>query len=937
MEELYSRLRELRLAREQGSIGQAALHGLTLGYKGRAPKGAAQWVAWLIANLPAFYVTRGASAFAVGKTGLAASRPLLAASLREAGGLGALGAISKPMEGETRLGAALTGAGVGAAFPIAGRGLSRLLRRPPRAVPSPGPTFEEAPKLPLLSPILPAHTLVEKLPPAVGVPMRQVVERLIRGERELPLLETTSLERLTEARRPLKAGSPELQQVLAALQGRTREEALAELPSELHEPWRRLRHGLNLEWVGQQLAERRRITEQFGERGIPPRLARRQATALAPLAPPRKGYYPYGATANYFVLEPAAEAGLVSELADEGLLESAERGFKLIPGRGVAATRREAEEVAARYAAESGTPIESLKIIERGPAGPHMEGFGLPRPTFWALVNRLAGAQGVKPQELLKELGPELPIRVRPAKWARGKFKGFRQQRLGKLAPPEPAWEDLERYVVQSAQFKAMTGPLAFAGRRREAILGLAGGEQTPLGQYWERYLQGVAGQPSKWEQRVLDGLTNLAQQDTTLGRLASRYAGDPFAVRRISGGIRGLETLAKLGFSLSAPLWNMAQLSNLVGVTSLRETMAAAREVIFHPERWERVFEQAGVIPLSGKVGQMTLEELGGPIKAIYPAAMWLFNKSEQFLQRAAVVAGFKRGGMEEARRVLIRTMFHYGKADVPEILRGPFGAVIGQFKPYLLNQMFFILGMNRREAMRYFPVLMALAGTGAIPFKEQFDDIAYLFTEESPISELEVRHPRLTTGLPGLAGVSTQMPLGVTEGLVPDTSAMAFGPFLSDIIRAVRAERAGELGPAHALSPFVALRRSLSWARTLGQGGVRVPETGELIYRIPGQPTRRLRGASPAETRRLNIEQITRMRQTVPLVGRRRFHERAEAVRRETARATVPRAVLLQAAGLTPTELRAHRVLRKLQARERERYRRQRRKGTPLREVYE
>lgn len=901
-------------SRAEGSIGGSFVHGLSLDYGGSEPQTLPQWLAYGAGSIAPFAileaVTSGTATPLLGARAAAAlarfskAHKLLAPALRQAGVFGAYGALRNPKPGDSRLGNAALDAALGGFYPPA----AEAAKIGWRAI---------SPK------IMPAlYTAETQVPEAARAPLQAVIKRLIGGEQRQSFLTEQHFSQLGRTLEGLT--KEQRQRVLDFLEGKTLAEARAELPPELFPTWGKLRGQMNLGWAQQQMAERQRVIEEMLGKGATQAEAEAAArTQIPSLKPPIEGYWPHGASANYFVLRKQPSGN-----------------FALTPGsRDVARTYAEAQDIAQRHL-EAGVPESDISILPRKDvfAGRGTGATRLPRPAFWGLVSKLAKREGVSPSELLEDFGSELPVAIKKPPYAGGKFAGFRQKREDILGAPEHTLEDLKSYLAQSSRFSAMNAPLASVGREREGIVKLLGGEGSSWQKWLDKYLDRVAGKPSDFENRVNELMMSAAEKGNSL---AAHFAGDPYALRRLAGSVRMLTGLNKLGFSPSSAIWNLAQTSNTFAIHGSRVTARAIWEVLQHGPKWEPIFKELHIAPgAGGKAGVEQLEEMAGTtLSKLYGGGLWLFGKAEGFNRRVAATAGYlaaKEAGatheaaLKSAADTILRTQFHYGAANVPEIMAGPLGKIIFQFRPFIVNQLAFMLGLSKREAARFFPAIAALAGTGAIPLREEADALFNLTKDQQPIAEFELKHPRASSGILGALGISTQEPLSVTQGLIPQGTRDLLGPTVGDVTRIIRAWREGNPVGRAALQANVLGKRIGQVQDLLETGGIRAPATGELIYEVPGQPKKFVPARDLTTAQRMNVERLLRLRRSVPLVERQRWYQRYQRAKAEQGEAPgqLLTAILL-AAGLTPTALRAHTLAGNLTAADIQKFRRLRRTG--------
>jgi hypothetical protein len=206
------------------------------------------------------------------------------------------------------------------------------------------------------------------------------------------------------------------------------------------------------------------------------------------------------------------------------------------------------------------------------------------------------------------------------------------------------------------------------------------------------------------------------------------------------------------------------------------------------------------------------------------------LFQKPEPLNREvsaaAAYVQGLKEGMSPEAAQIFaIRAnwaeQFTYNIANLPQIMRGPTGKLITQFKPYLVKEIEFMSSLSGKEWARYLGMQLALGGPRAymIVLKSLPILSAFGFWEEAmDIGEewMNKNMPlasRGVAGLPGLvdpkyafdmsAAASFQFPAGPMDFAGPALSDLAnikknvldplftYGPYAEDL------KKTGDIAP--------------------------------------------------------------------------------------------------------------------------------------------
>jgi hypothetical protein len=516
----------------------------------------------------------------------------------------------------------------------------------------------------------------------------------------------------------------------------------------------------------QQGVERGEVLKTLTELG--PRLAQKKY----PIETSRlwETFFPTGTRANFLILAPGRELGtlrLASDQAEKALAKN-------LP---------EAQRKLAALAEELKIAPESLMIT---PPQVAKEGAvaELSQPSFWVTVSKLAKGLDVSKDEVLKQLGSvgKLPIGIKQP-YKGGLFGRHFQFRKGLLRPPtdpKALQMDLESYLSEAARVTELGPALRSAGKLYPAIARIAGGEKTGLARWYEKYLQNVGGVPKWYEKRISEAALRMAEQNHWASSLVGPLAGDPAALRRFSSQVRTFQTMAKLGLRLTSVVAQLSQtVINTGSVVKPQTLVRAIYEAVHRPRRWDWLFRDATVAQLTGQAGMVEAEIRPG-LRGLFDTSMWMFKKGEELNQRVASIAGFieKTGitdpliasksalrgeGTEAAFKLLLRTQFHYGPANLPSALQGSMESILFQFRPFLINQVGFMMGLAPKEAAKFFTTLGVLTGAGAIPLIEPAHRFLFPFSPLTPavrgIEELQIRYPGglcgPSRGFRGYAGV--------------------------------------------------------------------------------------------------------------------------------------------------------------------------------------
>jgi hypothetical protein len=327
-----------------------------------------------------------------------------------------------------------------------------------------------------------------------------------------------------------------------------------------------------------------------------------------------------------------------------------------------------------------------------------------------------------------------------------------------------------------------------------------------------QQYMADVMGDQRPWEAGMNDALTNFLGVPTN-------------AVRRWSGYMRSWQSISKLG-GFNSAITNSTQVAlntlPLVGVEytakGYKHTLARWRtgaNLVY--EGMEEVIDNA--VPLGGDAalgefaggffsGAKNQLLIGKKREAVAHMSLYAFHKVEQinravsangaYLKHLAKNPGDKAGAIAAGITTAKRTQFEYAQANMPEILRGPGGAVLGQFKSFWINELEFVAGLSGKEAAKFTAYLTGLGGVGAVaalPGVELINHASGFFMDEK-ISEYmhtrmagkaeregftdDIAGRALSFGLPGIFDLDMSRVVGA--GGFADLTSGLLGPTVSD-----------------------------------------------------------------------------------------------------------------------------------------------------------
>lgn len=341
---------------------------------------------------------------------------------------------------------------------------------------------------------------------------------------------------------------------------------------------------------------------------------------------------------------------------------------------------------------------------------------------------------------------------------------------------------------------------------------------------------------------------------------------------------------------------------------------------------------------------------------RAFQNIALFVFNSAEKVNRTVTAWGAFQRElskgrtrseAASIAQEIMEQTQFNYRLSNMPEILRGPAGKTIGQFKSFIVNQLEFmsdLVGVGRGRQIqpgalgKMGGVLFGLGGAslmlntpgaglvdkasgvfmdGKLSEKLKAGDIAGLDPQEDPLDKLVV------FGLPGLLG-DIDISDYVGTGKISEITRGLAGPAVSDLqtvadfvtnaakdVQATGGPGTGRISDEtktaflQQIMPSAARRaeRAFDIAKT---GDVRNPYTGKLIYRpqeryqtaffkFLGAPSTRAQqeramDAIAGEARRRYVQNHSALARKAAKAALEGDTDRVARIRREAAEMGVP-----------------------------------------------
>jgi hypothetical protein len=454
-----------------------------------------------------------------------------------------------------------------------------------------------------------------------------------------------------------------------------------------------------------------------------------------------------------------------------------------------------------------------------------------------------------------------------------------------------------------------------------------------------KQYIERVNGTPTSLE-RIWHNMIDWAmapQRGGTLPTVMQEFT--QTTLRRNPFGlpaIRKLESMWRLGYSPLSAFVNMSQTYvNTASKIGYGPTAEAAAQLA-RASRLGTKFDPAYAAVIDQRLIEMGVEyavplsAMGSAAKDLHKLGWWhplyMFNKIETVNRSIAGLAGYNRAikqGLTHEEAILAGRQFSnevnfiYSIEDLPLLLSGPAGQTLGQFKPFLVNELHFIAGLRGAEIPRFIVNLTTAGGIGALaslPGLNLADVLAGDIVGERPSEFVKRKAPRAARGVLGLLGFDAEQSLalnsimagrtfagGADNSAVSEIIDLSLGPGAKDLITLltdvapslVQTGVAKTVGaPPNAplslrdkarvwrqLMPTQA-RRVTDAYRIARDGVVRQPTTGREIFTPPNV------GRETALTllgfRSVERSEADRERFTLGRIARQRATTRATFVRR-------------------------------------------------------
>jgi hypothetical protein len=287
---------------------------------------------------------------------------------------------------------------------------------------------------------------------------------------------------------------------------------------------------------------------------------------------------------------------------------------------------------------------------------------------------------------------------------------------------------------------------------------------------------------------------------------------------------------ILKLGlFNLSAGVVNLIQLTNTFSKVPAKHFATAFGKVIgMRLNASDRaLIRRLGVehdLGLTDTGGYSAISKGGN----IVNASLFFFRGAEYLNRAITGIAAYetareKGAGYKDARQyareIIDATQFDYSVADTSMIFRNPAGRLIGQFKPYAVKQVEFVMGLKGAENIKFWIPALLMAGTAGIPLIEGLSDLIKWITGVDPLLEVKqflmkwagddaqkkaVARVALY-GVGSVVGIDVSRRVG-TGDVLPKRAADLLGPTISTLLNAKKIMETGDKTEfVRSLSPSV------------------------------------------------------------------------------------------------------------------------------------
>lgn len=397
-----------------------------------------------------------------------------------------------------------------------------------------------------------------------------------------------------------------------------------------------------------------------------------------------------------------------------------------------------------------------------------------------------------------------------------------------------------------------------------------------------ERETDLLLGRPTRAERHVQNIVQGLGLE-ATLG---------PRALKSFSGFVRNIESKLKLGGIWSGVI-NSTQYATATVAKLGTKYSAIGLEAILSPAKRaealallkegnidlgihtlttegiltadDSVFGELRNAAARMKIGE-TKAAAGSGFRALENLWLLLFNGAEKMNRLGTFYGAYRKATGEfnmtreaalgYAEKIVRETQFDYSAANTPQLLAGPVGAVLGQFKSFFVHEVEMIAQMTPKERVKLLVSFQALGGLGSLlnmPGADLVDNASRFMFDQKMSEALKVSgggddanpFTRFAAfGLPGLRGLDISRSVG--PGGIADLHRGWMGPGAGDL--AAYGKFAGGVVSDHfkygstrpeTWNAFLQkalpsqARRTLLGLDIIDSGEVRNPYSGKLVYR--------------------------------------------------------------------------------------------------------
>jgi len=387
------------------------------------------------------------------------------------------------------------------------------------------------------------------------------------------------------------------------------------------------------------------------------------------------------------------------------------------------------------------------------------------------LVNQYADDIGKDLAEKLKAELPGKSIAIKPQKiWS--KFLEEREEVL----PGEKDVFDILPLYVHSIEKKHAIDPYIL--KLRDHLHEFS--DRPAVKRVLEKQLEAIRGEYTQGDAIVDDLLDRLGFEQS-------------FAYTRGLAATRTVLTNLKLGYRPVAAIINGLSGMGHIWVKTSAKYMLEAERVLKTEGGKEFIKKNAP------SLGVSVIEGMGGDLvnRLNWYSPLKLFQAPEIPVRERSFMTSYLYGrgeygydeteAVEFAKRSVDLQEFNYTVAALPEILRGPGGKTIGQFRAYMIKEIEFIRGLKgANQWAKYLTMQAVLGGPRGLMITLKSLPIPILCSGGGWLDDLDTwlnnNYPRLSRGVFGFFGIDASAPAAFQ---FPEKAADWAGILISDIVR--------------------------------------------------------------------------------------------------------------------------------------------------------